>query len=449
MVADKYEFIQELFSSNKLTPAQRERLLVLTSEEIKKDKRYNVILEGRVKNLEEKISNKLNIQTIATINIDNKVDDDILKSSARKIANKLDDQINKYRLLKLKSNNITEVNINRNPSLPEQYFDPSSLYKYLLAFNQDPILKSTCHLIDSNELEKINNYCNTETYDYDKHIIKIIEAFSKINLLFAPTYIKALIRGYLTGKNYKGDSLVGWSKDNIKYSWSDNDIAKWTRQNIGIPPNPDVGLSNKLENIGYEFRSPIKINEDYLQSFSDLVIHFKKMFHIREDNSLFSILIKRNKSRNWNNEIDFVIEKSNVPENIEFFTDIDKLMQSYDDILQLIILKAIEKKVRPIVQIKLYEKGNSIFFSIHDLNGIYGKSIKSATNRLIGDQYEKIVSKLNGICNLYLQANFGQNNFYKLTIWDSKWNIQKNRNEQKVEKYFTGGVEHILEFKRS
>ena len=87
MVADKYEFIQELFSSNKLTPAQRERLLVLTSEEIKKDKRYNVILEGRVKNLEEKISNKLNIQTIATINIDNKVDDDILKSSARKIAN--------------------------------------------------------------------------------------------------------------------------------------------------------------------------------------------------------------------------------------------------------------------------------------------------------------------------------------------------------------------------
>jgi hypothetical protein len=322
------------------------------------------------------------------------------------------------------------------------------LYKYLLSYNQDPILKSTCHLIDSNELEKINNYCNTDTYDYDKHIAKILEAFSKTNLLFAPTYIKALIRGYLTGKNYKRDVAVSWSKDNIKYSWSDNDIKNWTRQNVGIPPNPDVGLSNKLDNNGYEFISPIKINEDYLQSFSDLVIHFKKMFHVREDNSLFSILIKRNISRNWNKEVDFLIEKTSVPENIEFFTDIDKLMQSYDDIIQIIILKAIEKKVRPLVQIKLYEKGNSIFFSIHDLNSIYSKSIKSANNRLIGDQYEKIVSKLNGICNIYLQANFGQNNNYKLTIWDSKWNIQKNRKEQKVEKNFIGGVEHILEFKR-
>lgn len=431
MAADKYDFIQEVLASKTITSAQREKLLSLTSVEIIKDKKFNIVLEERVLKLEKIISSDLKFTSINS--------EEIIQKKVNKIATE-DEKINNA--------NSSVVNNNRNPSLPEQYFDPSYLYKYLLSYNQDPILKSTCHLIDSNELEKINNYCNTDTYDYDKHIAKILEAFSKTNLLFAPTYIKALIRGYLTGKNYKRDVAVCWSKDNIKYSWSDNDIKNWTRQNFGIPPNPDVGLSNKLDNNGYEFISPIKINEDYLQSFSDLVIHFKKMFHVREDNSLFSILIKRNISRNWNKEVDFLIEKTSVPENIEFFTDIDKLMQSYDDIIQIIILKAIEKKVRPLVQIKLYEKGNSIFFSIHDLNSIYSKSIKSANNRLIGDQYEKIVSKLNGICNIYLQANFGQNNNYKLTIWDSKWNIQKNRKEQKVEKNFTGGVEHILEFKR-
>ncbi len=432
MAADKYDFIQEVLASKTLTSVQREKLLLLTSAEIQKDKKFNLVLEERVKKLENRISTDLNVTSINNDkNTQKKENKFTIEDEEMNIANSL------------------LVNINRNPSLPEQYFDPSYLYKYLLAYNQDPILKSTCHLIDSNELEKINNYCNTDSYDYDKHITKILEAFSKTNLLFAPTYIKALIRGYLTGKNYKGDVEVGWSKDNIKYSWSDNDIKNWTSQNIGIPPNLDVGLSNKLENNGYEFRYPLKINEDYIQSFSDLVIHFKKMFHIREDNSLFSILNKRNISRNWNNEIDFLMDKSSMPENIEFFTDIDKLIQSYDDIIQLIIQKSTAKKVRPQVQIKLYEKGNSIIFSIHDLNGIYGKSIKSAKDRLIGDQYEKIVNKLNGICNIYLQANFGQNNNHKLTIWDSKWNIQKNRIEQKVEKNFKGGVEHILEFKRS
>ena len=107
------------------------------------------------------------------------------------------------------------------------------------------------------------------------------------------------------------------------------------------------------------------------------------------------------------------------------------------------------KKVdRPIVLLGLTENENSIYFSINCINGIYGKTLSSAKNRLIGQKYEAVIKKLNGLCNIYLQADFGQKIFSKITIWDDEWNIQKERIEKKCDKAFQGGVEHILEFKR-
>ena len=86
------------------------------------------------------------------------------------------------------------------------YYYPSSLYKYLFDYNQDPVLRSTCHEIDSNELAIINDYCGTETYQFEKHLEAILEAFEKHEKKnFAPTRVKALIRGYLTGKDFNGE----------------------------------------------------------------------------------------------------------------------------------------------------------------------------------------------------------------------------------------------------
>ena len=48
MAADKYDFIQEVLASKTITSAQREKLLSLTSVEIKKDKKFNIVLEERV-----------------------------------------------------------------------------------------------------------------------------------------------------------------------------------------------------------------------------------------------------------------------------------------------------------------------------------------------------------------------------------------------------------------
>lgn len=421
MPKDKYDFIQEILNNQRLSSNQRERILLLTSAEIKRDKEIGSVLEDRVIKLEEMVGIKAGIllsnNTLDDINI--------------KIFN--DEELGIY-----------EDSINH--SLPKIYYNPSDLHNYLLAYNQDPILKSTCHLIDTFELEKIKEYCNTDKYVFDIHYAKIIESYDKLNHLFAPTYIKALIRGYLTGKKYNGEELFGWSDHKIVWNWSHKSIRDWSFENPGIPPNPDVGLSDKLENTGFEFVTPINIKEEYLQSLGDLVIHFKKMFHIREDNSLFKTIQKQNIYSGWNEKIDFLIYKSSFPENIEFFTDLDKLLQSYNEIIQLII--EFQKDEKPIVSLRLSENEDSIFFSINCVNGVYGKSLSSAKNRLIGQKYEAIIKKLNGLCNIYLQADFGQKVYSKLTIWDNVWNTQKGRIEQQCDKSFDGGVEHVLEFKR-
>ena len=56
MAKDKYDFIQELLENKKLQPTQKERVLLLAKEEIKKDGALGKELEERVKKLEEMIN---------------------------------------------------------------------------------------------------------------------------------------------------------------------------------------------------------------------------------------------------------------------------------------------------------------------------------------------------------------------------------------------------------
>lgn len=428
MGRDKYDFIQELLINNRLSQVQRKRILTLTSKEIKEDKELGHILDERVNRLEEMVG-------VKEISDFKKNSEELI--TTHEVSDVLSDSLN--------SNN--ENNQSINPALPKKYFYPSALYKFLLTYNQDPILKSTCHLIDGSELDKIKRYCNTNEYDYDKHYSKILESYKKLEKLFATYYTKALIRGFLTGKDFKGKELPnGWSNDNIKWNWGNDVLRGWCNKNKGIPPSPDVGIAENMENVGLKFDSPVKTRDKYLQSFGDVVIHFKKMFHIREDNSLLKVITGQNEHKKWDDKIDFQIEKSFFSENIEFFTDIDKVLQSYTVIIELIM--AFQKDGKPKVRLSLMEKESSIYFSIKHINGIFGKSLDSAKSRLIGQKYEGVIDKLNGICDIYLQANFGQKIYAKFAIWNENWNIQSEREELEIKDDFQGGVEHILEFKR-
>ena len=405
MAKDKYGFIKDLLKNKKISPNQRERILVLAANDIK-----------GASSLEERI---LKIEAI--------------------VFQKEQVFVNDF------TNNEKEQQ-KTQVKLPK-YFNPFYLYRFLFEYNQNKVLKSTCHDIDSDEILTINEYCDTNVYSFQKHVEKIKEAFDQHEKsYFAPAYIKALIRGYLTGKDYYGFDLKdGWSKDHIKINWSHPDLVSWAELNPYFPPNPSDGLIQKHENIGFEIdRITSNISGGIIQNFTELVLHFKHIFHIRNDNSLNQILKNKNEREEWNDVFDFEINSSEFPKNIEFFTDIDKLLQAYTRIIRLIFDSHESKVSKPKVKLKLFEKDSCVYLSIHHLNNTYKKSLRSTIERGVGRSYGNLIDKqVNGLCNLYLRADFGGDNFAIINLW----NGEELRNLKSLDSF--EGVEHILEFPKN
>jgi hypothetical protein len=415
----KYDFISEFLESSKLNFPQKERILRLVSIELKKDYTTNEEIQSRLRILEDKIG--------------------------------LADQ-NKVSIITLDGKNFTgkESSKKEDNSIPK-YLHPFNLFKYLLFYNQNPVLKSTCHEIDSTELETIIKYCGNDRYVFERHLEKIIEAFEKHDKKhFAPFQVKSLIRGYITGKDSSGQELKkGWSSNNILFTWSNSELKAWSLENENIPPNIDEGLMNQIEKIGYEFIPPKQLrNGILLRTFSDLVIHFKKLFHLRSDNSLKDIIKRENETKRWSDNIDFEIIDNDFPNNIEFFTDVDKLIQGYNKIIELIVEQSKKQNCGSKAQVKLslIQTDNGMIFSILHRYSIYGKSVIDATGRL-GQAYSNLIkSQLNGLCNFYLKADFEIEGSYEIELWNrpNLW-VKEKPIATKLAKP-VGGVEHIFEF---
>lgn len=324
------------------------------------------------------------------------------------------------------------------------YINPTKLYSFLFNYNQNPILKYTCHDIDSSGIQDIIEICKTEQYDFGKHIEIIKETYFNFEKKhYAPAPVRGLIRGYLTGKDYKGYELMsGWSSDRIKINWSHQDIKYWSAENPGFPPNPSEGLIEQNEKTGFEINRFISvITGKPVQNFRELVIHFKNLFHIRRDNSLKDLIEYKNLERKWNQKIEFIIEENEFPKNIEFFTDVDKLMQSYTKIIELIIEqnKNSQASEKPRVKILFAEKENSLELSIHHLNSVYGKTIENSIERT-GQAYTNLIrNQINGLCNFYVRADFGQEKYAKINIWNGE-----DRESQMIDSF--NGVEYLFEF---
>ena len=97
-----------------------------------------------------------------------------------------------------------------------KYKSPKDTHDFLVAYNQDSILKYTCHNIDDEDvINEINKECGVAEYDFDKHLHIIQDHF---NLLKKGRYIHYrilnLISAYLTGKTMKGEASE-WSSSNV------------------------------------------------------------------------------------------------------------------------------------------------------------------------------------------------------------------------------------------
>jgi len=411
MTKNKYEFIKELLEDKKIESIQRERILELAAKEVHTDGN----LEERIKEIEKIVFKDISTPTpIQKIDVDRQEVD----------------------------NKDKQVKTKQKPFKLPNYIYPSSLYKFLFKYNQNKVLKSTCHDIDSDEITVINEYCNTEHYDFQRHLKEIVNAYEiHERKYFAPPTVKALIRGYLLGKDYSGNELTeGWSTDQIKIYWSHPELKSWAEKNPGHPPNPSEGLIEQNENVGYEFERFVSmVSDSPVQNFRELVIHFKHLFHLRNDNSLREIIESKNRIEKWTETIEFDINDTDFPKNIEHFTDVDKLVQAYKKIIKLII-KEHNDNSKPLVKLTFFENESSVNLSILHLNNTYNKTIQNTIDRGIGKTYDDLIKfQINGMCNFYLKADFGKGNYAQFNLWDGK-----ERKAQKIDP--VTGVEHILEF---
>ena len=410
MAKDKYDFIQELLENKRLTTVQRERIFLLTKEEIKKDGILGRNFDERIKKLETVINGNGTdiIEDINNTNLDN----------------------------------LREV----KRLTPPKYFDPYHLYKFLFEYNQNPVLRSTCHDADSDTIETINEYCESENYCFSKHLNKIIETYVEHEKNNAPPLVKALIRGYLTGKDYKGNELKeGWSTGKININWSSTQLTKWISKYKNIPPNINEVIAGDLEielfQINPQLISPISYEP--IQNFTQLVLHFKNLFHLKSGNqSLKSVLDRFNLLKKWHEKISFDISENFFSNNLEHFTDVDKLTQAYNKLLQLIVEQHFGDD-KPKVKLSYYEENQNVYLSIQHLNGKYNKSIESTLTRPIGDKYEDLIkNQINGLCNLHLRADFGNGKYAEINLWDGE--ELKSKEIQPFE-----GVEHLLKFPKT
>jgi len=358
MSKTKYDFIKELLEDKKINPSQRERIIELASKEIS--------LEGT---LEERI---------------------------RKIE---------------------EVIFIDPPQPPEQnlpeYIDPINLYNALLAYNQNPILKTTCHPISNENIEVIVHQSGSSGYIYKKHL-ELIELNFKVlakNEKFT-NKMYSLIKNYLTGEG-------AWSSQNIIDSWSNKDLEEWANKNVNIVPNPEDSLVEALGNEGYPLKKPFisKLTNKTIRKFSELVLYFKSLWHIKEDNSLQNILEKRNidyKYQDWA-KIQFI----NFSQTLNLFTDVDKLVQTYSKIIDLI--KENSNLNHQEIEISFYEEGSKKILSIHQLKTFWKKTISDTIERPFGNSMLPLIEKqINGLCDLHIKAKFEDNQNYEVNLWDGK-----------------------------
>jgi len=322
----------------------------------------------------------------------------------------------------LKNDNKTQDDVKPLPD----YIDPHNVAEFLLKFNQNPILKTISHLIDSDDLSNLNNSLKIPVYNYHKHLEGIKKEYKELSDDYYNKLVKGLhakIYAYINGGK-------GWSVDDIKINWTSDLLKEWCDKNPNKCPNPEI---EDLKEFPFYFPAINLKDGIIINNFNDVVLHFKKEITIRHDNNLSNLC--KIWSFEFIDKVNFNYDK--IRTNIEFFTDVEKLRQAFVRIIRMCISES--KDIKPEITLELMESNNEILFSIRHLNSKFNKSILSFDR--YGTEFSNLISnQINGLCDLILDADFGNNEYYHKSIWP--------KNTGNVEIQPCDGVCFILKFYR-
>lgn len=392
---DKYEFISDLLDRERIHPDQKERILKLTAKEIEMDRRLGIEIEERVRRLEESIQKGVDEKS------------------------------------------------GPNNELNPDYIDPVLMSRFLNDFNRHDILCTTTHEIDKQTFENIKSWLGTEEYSFKEHMKLVKECYYELLEKYSvlkKSFIDSRIKSYLFS-DYNSDKKIGWSEDNIRISWNLQALREWADSNPGVPPNPDPMLANELGSSGFDDFQPIKISRGWIGNMCQLVNHFKNTIRINFSNNLIDIFNTINDRSEWSGKILFESNFDAIPTNFELFTDVDKLKQCYRDVVQMAFDIPLGKgNEKHHIKVGFREEGSECILSIHHLNSVFTKSLEDLLKQL-GQKHRNLKKKSNGMCDLYLKAEFSADKYASLNLHDRYKMSSENIEEFK-------GVEHTLIFKK-
>jgi len=188
--------------------------------------------------------------------------------------------------------------------------------------------------------------------------------------------------------------------------WSHSEIKEWTIENLGKAPSVN---EESLRYEGFYFQSE---SFNKYMSFCDLILFFKNEIHIRNTNSLFD-LINNIYNDPDNTFKESIVIENNVPDNLDFYTDVEKLKKAITLIIGLIIEKhGLDEKPKVIFEISINDE---ITLSILHEGNIFKQN--KGTLRY-GKTFANLIKLLNGVCKIDLLAKFSDSQSYHLKLWE-------------------------------
>lgn len=339
-----------------------------------------------------------------------------------------------------------------------EYHSPKDIMDFLIEYNQDPILKYTCHPIDDpNIINELVEATGKDNYSVEYHHKLISTNFFNLRKKydndpekFLDNKVIMLMQVYIDGKTLKSKETT-WSSLNIPYNWHSPELWKWSKENPGIVANPGYEVAEQFGNEGFKLPAPIisNLNGKKMKTFGDIVLYYKSLFHIKRDDSLRKKILYvykngyqygRYKSTSLQENINLTF--GDFDDNIELFTSVDKLLQAFVEIMRICINVQKEYSTElPHIEVGFYREteSNRVCFSVHHLNTEYRKTIYDAKKRIGDQQTELIKNKINGICDLFIQANFGNEQYAEINFWDG--NPRTSKKISKIQ-----GVKYIMKY---
>ena len=334
-----------------------------------------------------------------------------------------------------KEKNKRRINLNEH--------DPKATAKFLNAFAANPILKYTTHNFDEEKSETATDIKKEFNLDNYRDLIeREFKAISKFNI---PRSLYAKFGKFLFDP-FDNEKQEGWSKYSIKMGWGAKSLNDWCSKNPGKWPNPGSNMGYD----GFYFEKPMEFKfKDGSKSFKaskfvDIIDEFKKQIQFRSDlnNDLFSVIYKIN--LNYRKDVSFI---NKIPKHIDFYTDVEKFLQAYKNLISGII-QFHNQDSMPEVKIRAKEKENKIILEVIHSGQVFPKTFNSFKERIesnSGDYFADIRNKLFSLCDWEMEAKFaGEVPIIRYIILGADF-----YNYFKTEEEFHEGIKHIFTFYRA